>query len=79
MRIYKKYNTQKNKQYNILAKEYIQKNNIKCKYYGYMGMGAVNNIYMDYVLIDGNVARFNINNKELLKREALLQYSPTDY
>ena len=44
-----------------------------------MGMGAVNNIYMDYVLIDGNVVRFNIETKERLKREALLSYSPTDY
>lgn len=61
MKIYKKCDTYKNKQYNLLAKQYIEKNNIKCKYYGFMGMAGDN----DLVLIDGKVQRFNIETQEL--------------
>lgn len=65
MKIYKKYDTQKNKQYNLLAKEYIEKNNIKCKYYGFMGMAGS----CDLVLIDGIVYRFCIETKKLFNKE----------
>lgn len=63
MKVYKKLDTIKNKQYNILAKEYITKNNIKCKYYGWVGMAGD----FDNVLIDGNIKKFNINTQKILK------------
>lgn len=75
MKIYKKYDTYKNKQYNLLAKQYIEKNNIKCKFYGFMGMAGDN----DLVLIDGKVQKFNIETQELQRRQAILGYSITDY
>lgn len=61
MKIYKRYDTQKNKQYNLLAKEYIEKNNIKCKYYGFIGMSG----NLDLVCIDGKIYRFSIETKDL--------------
>lgn len=61
MKIYKKYDTYKNKQYNLLAKEYIEKNNLNCRYYGFIGM--VGNY--DLVLIDRKVYRFCIETKQL--------------
>lgn len=61
MKIYKRYDTQKNKQYNLLAKEYIEKNNIKCKYYGFIGMAGD----LDLVCIDGKIYRFSIETKDL--------------
>ena len=61
MKIYKKYNTYKNKQYNLLAKEYIEKNNLKCRYYGFIGMAGS----YDLVLIDRKVYRFCIETKQL--------------
>ena len=75
MKIYKKYDTYKNKQYNLLAKQYIEKNNIKCKFYGFMGMAGDN----DIVLIDGKIQKFNIETQELLRRQALIGYNITDY
>lgn len=75
MKIYKKYDTYKNKQYNILAKHYIEKNNIKCKYYGFIGMAGDN----DLVVIDGKIQKFNIETQELLRRQALIGYNITDY
>lgn len=42
-------------------KEYIEKNNVKCKYYGFMGMAGS----CDLVLIDGKVYRFYIETKQL--------------
>ena len=75
MKIYKKYDTQKNKQYNKLAEEYINKNGIKCRYYGFMGMAGDN----DLVYIDGKVYKFNIDTQELQRRCALIGYSITDY
>ena len=75
MKIYKKYDTQKNKPYNELATKYIKKNNIKCKYYGFMGMSGD----YDLVSIDGNIYKFNIENQELKRRMALIGYSITDY
>ena len=65
MKVYKKYDTQENKQYNLLAKEYIEKNNIKCKYYGFMGMSGD----LDLVCIDGIVHRFCIETKKLFDKE----------
>jgi hypothetical protein len=61
MKIYKKYDTYKNKEYNLLAKEYIEKNNVKCKYYGFMGMAGS----CDLILIDGKFYRFYIETKQL--------------
>lgn len=75
MKIYKKYNTLKNNQYNLLAKKYIEKNKIKCKYYGFVGMSGD----FDLVLIDGKIQKFNIETQELLRRQALIGYNITDY
>lgn len=75
MKIYKKYDYYKNKAYNELTKKYIEKNNIKCKYYGFMGMAGD----YDLILIDGKVTRFNIETQELKRRQALIGYSITDY
>lgn len=75
MKIYKKYDTYKNKAYNELAKEYIEKNRIKCKYYGFIGMSGD----YDLVYIDGKTYKFNIETKELQRRMALISYSPTEY
>lgn len=61
MKIYKKYDTYKNKQYNLLAKEYIEKNNLNCRYYGFIGMAG----NYDLVLIDRKVYRFCIETKQL--------------
>ena len=75
MKIYKKYDTYKNKQYNLLAQKYIKKNNIKCKYYGFMGMAGDN----DLVLIDGKIQKFDIETQELKRRHAIIGYSITNY
>lgn len=48
-----------------IKKEYIEKNNIKCKYYGFMGMAGD----LDLVCIDGIVHRFCIETKELFSKE----------
>lgn len=75
MKVYKKYDYYKNRAYNELAKKYIEKNNIKCKYYGFMGMSGD----YDLVLIDGKIIKFNIETQELKRRQALIGYSITDY
>lgn len=75
MKIYKKYDYYKNKIYNELAKKYINKNNIKCKYYGFIGMLGD----YDLVLIDGKIVKFDIETQELKKRQALIGYSTTNY
>ncbi len=63
MKIYKKFNTDKNRQYNRLAEEYLKANNIKCKYYAWLGMAGDN----DIIIADNNTYRFNINTKERVK------------
>jgi hypothetical protein len=75
MKVYKKYDTYKNKQYNLLAKKYIEKNNIKCQYYAFLGMSGDK----DLIKIDGKIFYFDIVTQELLRREALIDYSITDY
>ena len=67
MKIYKEYDTCKNKQYNLLAKEYIEKNNLNCRYYGFMGMAGD----CDLVLIDRKVYRFYIETKQLKSIESV--------
>lgn len=63
MKIYKKLNTIRDKSYNSLAKEYIIINNIKCKYYGWLGMSGD----FDIVKIDGKIRKFNIDTKQEVK------------
>lgn len=65
MKIYKKYDSNKNKQYNILAKEYLQKNNINIKYYVWIGMAGDK----DIVKTNQGYFYFNINTKKLIKQE----------
>lgn len=58
MKIYKRYN-------NFIenCQKYISHNNIKCNYFGWIGMCAD----IDYVKIDGKIRRFNINTLEEIK------------
>lgn len=60
MKVYKKYDTDKNKSYNLLAKEYLELNNIKCKTYAWIGMAAD----CDMVIADKKTYKFNINTKQ---------------
>lgn len=55
MKIYKKYNTRKNLYLNTIAKNYIIKNKIKCKYYAFLGMSGDK----DLVKIDSKTYYFN--------------------
>lgn len=57
MKIYKKYNTLKNKPYNEIAKKYLIKNNIKCYYYAFIGMNA----NIDYIKADNKILKFENN------------------
>lgn len=75
MKIYKKYDTEKNLYYNTIAKNYIIKNKIKCKYYAFLGMSADK----DLVKIDGKIYYFDIETQELKRRYTLISYSITDY
>lgn len=60
MKLYKKYQKdKKSQQYQLLAKEYLLLNNIKCKYYGWIGMSG----NFDIIKTDKGIFRFNINTK----------------
>ena len=64
MKLYKKFeNDNKYKAYHKLAKEYLEFNNIKCKYYGWIGMSKD----LDIVKTDKGIMYFDINTKEYIK------------
>lgn len=60
MKIYKGYNEKQTKTY---ALPHIEHNDIRCKYYGWVGMAGD----IDLVKIDGNIRRFNINTHKEIK------------
>lgn len=63
MKIYKNCKNYKNNEYNRLAKEYLLKNGINVKYYGWYGMAG----HCDIVKTDKGYFYFDIDTKELIK------------
>lgn len=63
MRLYKKYERPKNKEWNDLAREYLILNDINVKYYGWHGMCGKS----DIVKTDKGYFYFNIDTKKIRK------------